>query len=132
MLYICSHNGVTGVIRADEFDDNIRTKRSELNRWGWMGLEPLRPKFHYRSIFLFTDKTKPEVHQVIGGLGELRGLLSDCAVEYRDFELPPIQAHIRIEGEQYVGGSTDIQLPPSLAAVRGYLTSPKKPRFLLI
>lgn len=133
MVYVCSHNGVTGVIRADVFDDVVLAKRLELNKWdGWKNLAPFRPRFHYRQIFLFTDMNKPEVHQVVGSLDALNGLIISCAAEYRDFELPPIKAGVVIEGQQYIGGSTTIQTAPTLAAVQEYLTSRNRPGFLLL
>jgi len=95
LIYVCTHNGVTGVVRAEDFDNEILRMRREFtkNMWpveplGWE-IRPVRPQVY--PVFLFSDKN-PQRSFRVGTLAEMTGILKGCCVEERNFELPPLNA----------------------------------------
>ncbi len=91
LVYVCTHNGVTGAVCADDFDTEIRRMRKNFKKNGWENaVWPIRPQVY--PIFLFSDKNVSERSFRVGSLKQLSELLKDCAVEFRDFELPPLNA----------------------------------------
>ena len=97
LLYICSHNGVTGVVRAEDFDDEVRRMRRSLKRgWPTRGVSnvpwPVRPQVY--PVFLFSDKNPRKRSFRVGTLDEMWEAfdLCGCVVEERSFELPPLNA----------------------------------------
>jgi len=95
LVYVCSHNGVTGVVRADDFDDEVQRMRRLFKRYGspWSGADSykaVRPQVY--PVFLFSDKVQLEPSFRVGSLDDLQLILWDCAVEERSFELPPMKA----------------------------------------
>ncbi len=100
LVYICTHNGVTGVVGAEAYDDEIRRMRRQFKKKGWpsdrLGRElwslcPVRPQVY--PIFLFSDKNpSPSRSFRVGTMFEMAGILKGCRVEERTFELPPLNA----------------------------------------
>lgn len=89
LVYICSHNGVTGAVRAEDFDDEVRRMRGFFRKKG----KPsgvVRPQVY--PVFLFSDKTPSSRSFRVGTLDDLKLILESCAVEHRTFELPPLNA----------------------------------------
>ncbi|GEM_PF-1658119 len=105
LLYVCSHNGVTGVVRAEDFDDEVRRMRREFEKSGWpkdpLGweLRPVRPQVF--PVFLFSDKNPSDRSFRVGTLAEMRQALDGYCVEERSFELPPINAPGMIRSGYY-------------------------------
>jgi len=97
LLYVCSHNGVTGVVRAEDFDDEVRLMRQEFEKNKWPDyclrdweVRPVRPQVW--PIFLFSDKDPGSRSFRVGTLKELYKILEGCRIEERSFELPPLNA----------------------------------------
>ena len=90
LVYVSSHNGVTGVVRAEDFDDEVRRMRKLFRRDGGRPAEAVRPQVY--PVFLFSDKTPPNRSFRVGTLADLKRLLEGCLVEQRVFELPPLNA----------------------------------------
>ena len=82
LVYICSRNGVTGVVRANDFDDEVRRMRKHGR------VSPVRPQVY--PVFIFSDKTPSKEDMRCGTLDDMEGFLKKCSVEYRDFQLPPL------------------------------------------
>ncbi len=89
LIYICSRNGVTGAVRADDFDDEVRSMRKSFVRLNWP-IRTVRPQVY--PVFLFSDKSLPERNYRVAPLIGLKEISKYCVVEFRDFELPPITA----------------------------------------
>lgn len=90
LVYVSSHNGVTGVVRAEDFDDEVRCMRRLFRREGGMLAGSVRPQVY--PVFLFSDKTPSSRSFQVGTLADLKRLLEGCHVEQRVFELPPLNA----------------------------------------
>jgi len=90
LVYVCSHNGVTGVVRAVDFDDEVRRMRRLFRREG-RPQDAVRPQVN--PVFLFSDKTSlSRSFFRVGTLDDLKQILEGCAVEQRTFELPSLNA----------------------------------------
>ena len=89
LFYVSSHNGVTGVVRAEDFDDEVRRMR-KLFRKNGRPQGAVRPQVY--PVLLFSDKTPSSRSFRVGSLDDLKQLLEGCAVEQRTFELPPLNA----------------------------------------
>jgi hypothetical protein len=92
MLYVCSHNGATGVVRAEDYDDEVRRVRKIFRKKQWdrrfEGQETRAVRPIVVPVFLFSDKDRgPETYKN-GSLADLANLLEGCYVEERSFELP--------------------------------------------
>lgn len=97
LVYVCSHNGVTGVVRADDFDNEVRRMRKffrqkrgfhrPVRRWPY---SPIRPQVY--PISLFSDMTPTKRNLLTGTLGDLRKMLEECVAEERSFYVPPLSA----------------------------------------
>jgi len=89
LIYLCKDNGVTGIARAEDFDQEIMVERSICN--GADKLDGRTRETVYRPlvtpIFLFSDTTSSKKLGIIGGSAELHILLHGCLVEERSFEL---------------------------------------------
>jgi hypothetical protein len=90
LIYVCSHNGVTGAVRAEDYDDEIRSMRKVFKKKGWPQ-SPVRPRVY--PVFLFSDANPPKQNFRTGTLADLKRIIDGlvCAVEYREFELPPLR-----------------------------------------
>jgi len=94
LLYVCSHNGVTGVVRAEDYDREIRRMR----RWerkhapkAGKKSKPFRPQVY--PVFLFSDKLCPERNLRVGSIDVFRFIACErCVLEERSFFLPPLAA----------------------------------------
>jgi hypothetical protein len=110
LVYMCEHNGVTGLVNARHYDDWVRQYRKERYQSEWMGVVPiapsevLRPSLPLHQVFLFTDKNVPEKNNRVGTLEQMKCLLAGFAVEYRDFQLPPIRVGDKVK---YVNGAEE-------------------------
>lgn len=94
LLYVCSHNGVVGVVRAEDFDSEVRSARTTFNKqkhwpdrgsWYW-DIRPIRPQVH--PVFLFTNHKDRNENVVVGDLEFMAEILKGCRLEERSFELP--------------------------------------------
>ncbi len=100
LVYICTHNGVTGAVSAQDFDDEIRSMRRMFKQHGWPK-EPVRPRVW--PVFLFSDKTPGKINFRVGTMAEMKDMLTHCVMEYRDFELPPLNGPAVISMDYYGG-----------------------------
>lgn len=140
LVYVCCHNGVTGVVRADDLDDEIRRVRSqEFDHKYGLGFKEHGHRawlLNYRQVFLFSDMNMPEISNCVGTLSQMRQMLNGCFVEHRDFRLPPIkvgQEVWTIAGPACEGIGVSSQLvtqAPSLADAEAYLKAKHSPRWL--
>lgn len=89
LVYVSSHNGVTGVVRAEDFDDEVRWMR-KLFRKNGKPQGAVRPQVY--PVFLFSDKNPSSRSFRVGTLDDLKQALEGCALEQRTFELPPLNA----------------------------------------
>ena len=88
-VYVCSHNGVVGAVRAEDYDDEVRRMRKEFQKKRFLR-HPVRPQVY--PVFLFSNKNVGERSFRVGTENKLNEILMDCVVEFRDFELPPLNA----------------------------------------
>ncbi len=91
LVYLCSHNGVTGVVRAEDFDDEVRRMRRLFVVHIRCKGEPqrmVRPQVY--PVFLFSDKTPSSRSFRVGTLDDLKQVLKNCVIEPRIFEVPPM------------------------------------------
>lgn len=95
-VYVCRRDGVWGIVRAKDFDDEVIRMRRLFRKDGWphwtsTNLKPVRPMVS--PVFLFSDKTPAERNFLVGNVEkDLDYLLAYCRAEFRDFELPPMNA----------------------------------------
>lgn len=95
LVYTCSRNGVTGVVRAVDFDAEVLKMRREHDRLAkkkYLNRKSLRPIVY--PVFLFSDKTPGKHSFRVGTIEDMYALLKDCALEERAFELPPINGGV--------------------------------------
>ncbi|MCC7004336.1 hypothetical protein IT397_00220 [Candidatus Nomurabacteria bacterium] len=108
LVYVCSNNGVTAAVRGEDYDRALiqlrkdRSKKFKLNngtlsdRWNESAVYPSFPVVYPQ--FLFSNKL-PEYSRSasfrIGSIAELQEILKDCAVEYHQFWIQPIQSGSR-------------------------------------
>lgn len=86
LIYVCNNNGVIGAVRAEDYDKEIRRMRKEfaMNRWPTV---PVRPQVY--PVFLFSNN-ESKTCMTCGNEENLKNILINCAVEFRDFVIPPI------------------------------------------
>jgi len=92
LVYTCRHNGVVGVVRAEDYDAEISRMRRLFLKYGWSsGISAIptavQPKVF--PVFLFgPEKPGSEIDLRSGTIPDLWGILNGMAVEKRSFEVP--------------------------------------------
>lgn len=87
LVYICSRNGVTGVVRAEDFDTEVHRFRKLFAKHNDWPQVPIRPMVF--PIFLFgPHKSNIKRDFRTGDLTQLADLLADCVAEERSFLVP--------------------------------------------
>ena len=90
-VYICSHNGVTGVVSAAAYEREVAEMRAQFDLGRkFLPDRPLRPQVY--PVFLFSNRAPSARSFRVGGIYELWQVLEGCFVEERAFELPPLNA----------------------------------------
>lgn len=91
LVYVCSCNGVTGVVTAESFDTEVHRFRQNFGKHKDWPQVPIRPIVF--PLFLF-GLTKPNAKRDFrtGDLDDLNDLLRHCAVEERSFLVPAAYA----------------------------------------
>ena len=91
LVYMCSHNGVTGIVRAEDFDDEVRKMRRQFRNEKRKLTREVRPQVN--PVFLFSDNNSRWVQSFrVGMIKELKEILDGCSVEQRVFDLPLLRA----------------------------------------
>jgi hypothetical protein len=86
MVYVCKHNGVAGVVRAEDFEQAVHLRRKNF-------IEPKTPTEIYRpwidTTFLFSDKREPSPRRTfhVGTMDDFNKLIQGCYAEERVFHL---------------------------------------------
>lgn len=86
LLYVCSREGVTGIVRAMDFDDVVRWQR-RLYQYGKCNKVALPYRPQVFPLFLFSDKPTHKTFR-FGTMEEMGLLVKDCDMETRDFFIP--------------------------------------------
>lgn len=89
LIYVSLDNGVVGAVCAEDYDREVYRMRKEFswNRWPTV---PVRPQVY--PVFLFSNKNPGNRSFRVGTEEDLTRIIRGCAVEFRDFELPPLNA----------------------------------------
>ncbi len=93
LVYLCVNNGVTAVVRAEDFDrELLRVRRSRYNRsklshaaLAWRPVVEM-PIFLYSNLGEGNDRRD-------GNMDDLEMVVKDYAVEYREFYVPAIHSY---------------------------------------
>jgi hypothetical protein len=126
LLYVCSHNGVTGVVRAEDFDKEVRKARAIFNKshwpdrgsWYW-DIRPIRPQVH--PVFLFTNHKDKNDSVVVGDLELMAEILKGCRLEERSFELPHHKSGDTFTNYQRVQHTVDRHRGQTIGETRAHL-----------
>lgn len=93
LVYVCVVNGVTGVVRADDYNKKVRKWEKDVQRVGTAGLA-YRTKHagvevsivhQILPIFSFSDKKKTDPDFRNGTMDDLNQILKNCSVGLRVF-----------------------------------------------
>ena len=92
LLYRCEDKsiGVVALVRAEDFDAEVRRMRLFFEREGYPSyITAVRPQVF--PVFLFSSKEVAPSNFLTGNMYEAICMIQGCAVEARDFFIPPIQ-----------------------------------------